>query len=78
VAVTHDINLTIQYCDEALLLGADRSYRHGRAEDVFSVGQIEKVFGVRTFVGKVGEKKFFLPLGRLAKDGRLIGGETGQ
>ena len=78
VAVTHDINLTIQYCDEALLLGADSSYQYGKAKDVFSAGQIEKVFGVRTFVGKVGEKKFFLPLGRFAKDSRFIGGKAGQ
>ncbi|UCF43994.1 MAG: ABC transporter ATP-binding protein, partial [Planctomycetota bacterium] len=75
VAVTHDINLTIQYCDEALLIGADGSYQHGNAKDVFSACQIEKVFGVRTFVGRVGEKKFFLPLGRFAKDSQVIGGK---
>jgi len=67
-AITHDINLAVQYCDEALLLGADSSYRHGRAEDVFSAEQIEKVFGVRIFEGRAGQKKFFIPLAKFGKD----------
>ena len=71
VVVTHDINLAAQYCDEILLLGADSSYHIGKAKDVFSPEQIEKVFGVRTFVGKVGAEKFFLPLGKFAKDTRM-------
>ena len=68
VVITHDINLAAQYCDEILLLGADSNYYIGKAEDVFSPEQIEKVFGVKTFVGKVGAEKFFLPLGKFAKD----------
>jgi len=76
LAVTHDINLAIQYCDQALLLGADNSYRYGHAEGIFSSQQIEKVFGVRTFTGKVGLKKFFLPLGKFAKDNKTISGES--
>jgi iron complex transport system ATP-binding protein len=71
VVVTHDINLAAQYCDEILLLGADSSYHIGKAEDIFSPEQIEKVFGVRTFVGKVGAEKFFLPLGKFAKDTQI-------
>jgi iron complex transport system ATP-binding protein len=67
VAVTHDINLTIQYADEALLLGTDSNYLIGETDDVFSQQQIEKVFGVRTFTGKVGQESFFLPLGKFAK-----------
>jgi len=72
VAVTHDINLSTQYCDEILLLGADSSYQYGCAKDVFSPEQIERVFGVRTFAGKVGAEKFFLPLGKFAKDTQII------
>ena len=68
VAVTHDINLAAQYCDEILLLGADSSYQYGCAKDVFSPEQIKKVFGVRVFAGKVGQEKFFIPLGKFAKD----------
>jgi iron complex transport system ATP-binding protein len=68
VAVTHDINLASQYADFTLLLGADSSYQHGRANEIFSTGQIEKIFGVRTFSGHVGREKFFIPLGKFAKD----------
>jgi iron complex transport system ATP-binding protein len=68
IAVTHDINLAAQYCDETLLLGPDTTYRHGPTGSVFSTEQIEKVFAVRTFTGKVGREKFFLPLGKFAKD----------
>jgi iron complex transport system ATP-binding protein len=72
VAVTHDINLTIQYADEALLLGTDSNYHIGKTKDVFSQQQIEKVFGVRTFTGRVGQESFFLPLGKFAKDNQTI------
>jgi len=72
VAVTHDINLAAQYADEVLLLGADSSYNIGKIEDILFPEQIEKVFGIRTFAGSVGQEKFFLPLGKLAKDSRQI------
>jgi iron complex transport system ATP-binding protein len=72
VTVTHDINLVAQYCDEILLLGTNSNYNIGKAKDVFTTEQIKKVFGVRTFVGKVGQEKFFLPLGEFAKDNQII------
>ncbi|MHC4497957.1 MAG: ABC transporter ATP-binding protein [Planctomycetota bacterium] len=68
VAVTHDINLAAQYCDLTMLIGVDDSYYIGKAEDVFSARQIEEVFDVRGFAGKIAEGKFFLPLGKFAKD----------
>ena len=71
VAVTHDINLTIQYADKALLLGTDSNCHIGTIKDVFTAQQIEKVFGIRTFTGKVGQENFFLPLGEFAKDNRI-------
>ena len=67
VAITHDINLAAQYCDQVLLLGTAEDYYIGKAKDVFSTEQIEKVFGVRTFAGNIGEEKFFIPLGEFAK-----------
>jgi iron complex transport system ATP-binding protein len=73
VAVTHDINLAAQYCDATLLLGADSDYQYGSAKDVFSTEQITKVFGVKVFTGKVGKEKFFIPLGKFAKDNGQIG-----
>jgi iron complex transport system ATP-binding protein len=86
VAITHDINLAAQYCDEILLLtGRDPhmqspengtqtcpSYLIGRAKDIFSPEQIEEVFGVRVFAGKVGRENFFIPLGKFAKDGKQV------
>lgn len=72
VAVTHDINLAAQYADVILLLGADSDYYIGKTEDVFSSEQIEKVFGVKTFAGKIGQEKFFIPLGKFAKDKNVI------
>ncbi|MHC4533914.1 MAG: ABC transporter ATP-binding protein [Planctomycetota bacterium] len=72
VAITHDINLAAQYCDEILLLGANSNYHIGQTKDVFSPEQIEKVFGVRTFVGSLGKEKFFIPLGKFAKDSGQI------
>ena len=70
VVVTHDINLAAQYCDEVLLLGADTDYYKAAPQDVFSQEKIEKVFGVTGFAGRVGREKFFLPLGKLARDYR--------
>jgi iron complex transport system ATP-binding protein len=82
VAVTHDINLAAQYCDEILLLRkhaisstelqnnkqVDQNYYIGKTKDIFTPERVEKVFGIRTFAGTVGQEKFFIPLGKLAKD----------
>lgn len=72
VAVTHDINLAAQYGDEALLLGMDGSFQHGRTSEVFSAEHIRNVFNVQVFAGNVGRERFFIPLGKLAKDSRQI------
>jgi iron complex transport system ATP-binding protein len=72
VAVTHDINLGAQYADFTLLLGADSSYQYGSAKDVFSAEQIERVFGVRGFTGRIHNENFFIPLGKFAKDAGQI------
>jgi len=78
VAVTHDINLAAQYADVALLLGGDCSYHTGIPKAIFLPEQIERVFGVKTFAGNVGEEKFFLPLGKLAKDVGIITTNTNR
>jgi len=72
VAVTHDINLAAQYADVVLLLADRGDYLQGPARDVFSTKHIEKVFGIRTFTANVGREKFFLPLGKFAKDKQII------
>jgi len=68
VAVTHDINLASQYCDEVLLLGTDNSFYIGKPEEVFSQERIEEVFGVKISAGTIRQKKFFIPLGKFAKN----------
>jgi iron complex transport system ATP-binding protein len=77
VAVTHDINLATQYCDEILLLGADTSYHIGKTEAVLTPKQIKKVFNVDVFAGKVGQETFFIPLGKFAKDSNQIINDSG-
>lgn len=69
VSVTHDINLAAQYCDLILLLTSEGSCRYGMPKDILSAEQITEVFGVRVFAGKVKQEHFFIPLGKLAKDG---------
>lgn len=72
VTITHDINLAAQYSDETLLLANDGTYHVGSVESVLSLQQVEKVFAVRTFAGTIGQRKFFLPLGKFAKDSELL------
>jgi iron complex transport system ATP-binding protein len=68
VAVTHDINLASQYSDITLLLTADGSYKFGPTREVLSTGQIESVFGVKTFTAQIGQTRFFFPLGKFTKN----------
>jgi len=84
IAITQDINLAAQYCDQALLLRPlrppplpaestgtcrDRGhYRIGPACEVLAAAHIQEVFGVSGFSGRIGKESFFIPLGRLAKD----------
>ncbi len=75
VSVTHDINLTTQYCDKILLLATDRKYAYGNPEKVLSADQIQDVFGVKVYESKVAQKKFFIPLGKFAKHNQQINKE---
>jgi iron complex transport system ATP-binding protein len=84
IAITHDINLAAQYCDQALLLqpcsaapGTGRTdpsgepvgqYRTGPTSEVLRREAIENAFGVRVFSTPVGIENVLLPLGKMAKD----------
>lgn len=72
VLISHDINVAAQYCDNILLLGIDKSYHIGTAEEIFCPQRIEDVFGVKGFAGTVGRERFFIPLGKFAKDKEYI------
>ncbi len=68
VAVTHDINLAVQYCDELMLLGTDGNCYKGTGREMLEPDTIKKIFAVTGFAGRIGTEKFFLPLGEYAKD----------
>ena len=72
VAITHDINLAAQYCDQAVLLRPAQPCRVGPPGEVFTPAQIEEAFGVRVFSTPVGRESVILPLGRLARDAGRI------
>ena len=72
IAVTHDINLATQYCDEILLLGTDSSYHFGKTKAVLLPEKIKEIFNVDIFSGKVGQESFFIPLGKYAKNGKQL------
>ena len=89
IAITHDINLAAQYCDQALLLEPCLSplppagdspapepsghYRIGPPAEVFTPAAIEAAFGVRILAARVGRETVILPLGRMAKDADQAG-----
>jgi iron complex transport system ATP-binding protein len=68
VAITHDINLAVQYCDKALLLAADGLYHYGKISEIFTIEQIEKIFGVITVEAAAAGQNFFLPVGKFGKN----------
>lgn len=89
VAVTHDINLASQYCDEALLLYPRRQredsspasplaplYRIGPTAEVFAPREIQRAFDVEVFSGVIGRERFVIPLGAMAKDANFSGRST--
>ena len=73
IAITHDINLAAQYCDQVLLLGPDAQCYTGSPANILSPSRISKVFGVDGFSGHVERGRFFLPLGKYAVDYRTQG-----
>ena len=69
IAITHDINLACQYCDEILLLTGDKNYEFGHPNRILSSELIKKVFQVEVFSGKISDKDFFIPLSKFTQDG---------
>lgn len=73
IAVTHDLNLALQYCDEALLLyprGPAELAPHpriGKTAEILTPEEVERAFGVQLFTGSTGWARFLIPLGRKAK-----------
>ena len=75
VAITHDLNLAAQYCDETLLLSSldgpstpEPHFRIGKTSEILTPEAVERVFEIRVFSGMVGHERFLIPLGARAKD----------
>jgi iron complex transport system ATP-binding protein len=83
VAVTHDLNLAYQYCEQAFLLTSGPQtaesmdsktkrlikcqYYFGKINEVFTQDRIQQVFGTEVFTADTKRGRFFVPLGRLTK-----------
>ncbi len=50
IAVFHDLNIASQYCDRLILLSKGRIFATGRAGDVLTRENIEKVYGIKVAV----------------------------
>ena len=71
-AITHDINLAVQYCDEILLLDSDNNYKFGTPYEVLTEEKIRDVFGVKIQTVKIAEKVFFMPIGNHFKESNKV------
>jgi iron complex transport system ATP-binding protein len=68
ILISHDINVAAQYCDSILLLSSDKTYHFGKPEEILDAGLIAGVFQVHGFSGVLKSQRFFIPLGKLARD----------
>jgi len=50
IAVFHDLNIASQYCQRLILLNKGRIFAAGRASDVLTQENIEKVYGIKVTV----------------------------
>ena len=80
IAITHDLNLAAQYCDQTLLLYPLRrqpaehpSCRIGKTSDILTPQEIERAFDVHVFSAIVGDGRFLIPLGSQARQSNLAG-----
>jgi iron complex transport system ATP-binding protein len=80
VAITHDLNLVAQYCDQTLLLyppgrrpAEHFSCRIGKTSDILTPEEVERAFDVRVFSAIVGNGRFLVPLGAQAGGPNLPG-----
>ncbi len=66
IAVTHDINMAMQYCDRTLLLYPGETYYVGKTAEVLSQQCIEDAFGVKTFSAHFGTRNIIMPIGKFS------------
>jgi len=51
ILISHDLNLSMRYCDKLLLLSEGAVFEHGAPADVLTPDSIRKVYGVEAQVG---------------------------
>ena len=51
ILISHDLNLSMRYCDKLLLLSEGEVFEHGAPADVLTPDSIRKVYGVEAQVG---------------------------
>ena len=78
MAITHNVNLAVQYSDQTLLLGGQNTYECGPTKQILTTKRMEDVFRCHMQAAKVGTATFFMPLGKHAVDSRPPGNATQQ
>lgn len=60
ITVSHNLNLTAQYCEELILIKAGKIFASGPAEEVLTVKNIEKVYKAEVLIriNPISEKPF--------------------
>ncbi len=61
LAVTHDVNLAVRYCDCILMLGNNQRYQTGKTSQIMTEKAIKDYFDVSCTVFDEGGKRYFLP-----------------
>ena len=63
IAIFHDLNIASQYCEKLILLNKGKIFTAGRADDVLTGENIEKVYGIKVTVKQndVSGKLFIHP-----------------
>ncbi len=61
VTILHDLNLTILYADQAVLLQNGQIYAAGEPQAVLNGESIRAIFGVETNFATLGEKRYIVP-----------------
>ena len=61
VAVVHDLNLALDFADQAVLLSGGRVLAEGRPEAVLTPERIQASYGIPAEIGRFGDRRVVLP-----------------
>ena len=50
IIVTHDINLTSQFCERIILMNNGKIVKDGKPEDVLQFKLLQETFGVKVYI----------------------------